>query len=332
MSFTPDDEGGVSLPIGYRLRRPTLEDLPAVAAFLTVVTTEEFGSPDYPESTLRDDWEELDLSHDAWLVLAPDGTIAGYAALYQEDQSLFEADGYVRPGHTGRGIGAYLVGVMEGRARALLTQAPPGTAVTLQNTVNPQNQAARRLLEAAGYSTARYFWRMVADVDGAHPPHAWPDGITVRTWVSSADDQPVYETIEEAFQDHWGHIPPDFEDWQRKPEGFDPGLWLLAHDGQELAGALLGRHYLGMGWVQQLGIRRPWRRRGLGLALLQQAFVEFARRGWPQAGLDVDAESETGATRLYERAGMRVVPNHTYAVYRKELLPGRERMPAESGG
>ena len=73
-----------------------------------------------------------------------------------------------------------------------------------------------------------------------------------------------------------------------------------------------------------------WRKRGLGLALLRQAFAEFYRHGWTQVGLDVDSESETGATRLYERAGMRVAPGHAYAVYRKELRPGTEFVPPDA--
>ncbi len=324
MSYTRDPAPGIALPAGYTLHSPKLEDLPAVARFLAVVTTAEFGSPDYPEATLQSDWEELDLARDAWLVLSPDGDLAGYAALYHEDQHLLEADGYVHPSHSGRGIGAYLVRAMEARAS---DDVPPGSPVIVRNSVNQHNQLARHLLDGAGYTVARYFWRMITDLDAPPLPPSWPDGITVRTWASADDDYPAYLTLEEAFQDHWGHVPDDFELWRRKGEGFDPGLCFLAYDGQELAGVLLGRHYLGMGWVNQLGVRRRWRRQGLGFALLRQAFAAFVHRGWVQAGLDVDAESETGATQLYERAGMRVVPNHTYAVYQKELRPRAARTP-----
>ena len=62
-----------------------------------------------------------------------------------------------------------------------------------------------------------------------------------------------------------------------------------------------------MGWISVLGVRRPWRRRGLALALLQHSFREFRARGRLRAGLGVDADSETGAVELYARAGMREV-------------------------
>ena len=102
--------------------------------------------------------------------------------------------------------------------------------------------------------------------------------------------------------------------------GFDPGLWLLAVDGGEVAGAAVCEERPEAGWVGELAVRRPWRRRGLGLALLRRAFVEFYRRGRRKVALAVDSQSLTGATRLYERAGMRV--ERLYSVYRKELRPG----------
>jgi mycothiol synthase len=107
---------------------------------------------------------------------------------------------------------------------------------------------------------------------------------------------------------------------------FDPGLWFLAMDGDEIAGLCLcsGRTTEDpeMGWVRILAVRRPWRRRGLGLALLGIAFETCRRKGCRRVGLSVDANSLTGATALYEKAGMHVLSiNHTY---QKELRAGDE--------
>ena len=71
-----------------------------------------------------------------------------------------------------------------------------------------------------------------------------------------------------------------------------------------------------------LGVRRPWRKRGLGLALLYHSFGEFYKRGNRVISLGVDAASQTGATRLYKKAGMHVASE--YVSYEKELRPGRE--------
>ena len=103
-------------------------------------------------------------------------------------------------------------------------------------------------------------------------------------------------------------------------EPFDPSLWFLAEDGQELAGVCLCRPErhgdADLGWVSVLGVRRPWRRRGLGLALLH-AFAELRGRGKRRLGLGVDGSSPTGAVQLYERAGMRVARRFDF--YEREL-------------
>ncbi len=83
--------------------------------------------------------------------------------------------------------------------------------------------------------------------------------------------------------------------------------------GDEIAGYSLTGTYpdewdgLGFseGWIQQLGVRRPWRGRGLAKALLQASSAAFATAGLEYAALDVDADSPTGAAQLYEGLGFR---------------------------
>jgi ribosomal protein S18 acetylase RimI-like enzyme len=60
------------------------------------------------------------------------------------------------------------------------------------------------------------------------------------------------------------------------------------------------------GYVGSLGVRRAWRGRGYGRALLLHSFREFRRRGMTRATLGVDAANPTGATHLYESVGMHV--------------------------
>ncbi len=66
-----------------------------------------------------------------------------------------------------------------------------------------------------------------------------------------------------------------------------------------------GEPDMGQGHVTSLGVRRAWRRQGLGLAILHHAFGKFYRRSKARVLPDADVESPTGATRLYEKAGMR---------------------------
>src|SRR6266540_1357959 len=133
-------------------------------------------------------------------------------------------------------------------------------------------------------------------------------------------EREIFDASEDAFQDHWGFVPHDYHEWRAwtvERPSFDPSLWLIARDGDEIAGISLCYVGEGEGWVGVLGVRRPWRKRGLGRALLLESLRELRRRGMPCGALGVDSENPTGATRLYERAGMNVV-NQSDA-YKKDI-------------
>ena len=311
----------------FRVRPATMDDLEAVLALVEAHDIAEFGHPDISLENLRDEWEDLDLPEDSFLAIAPDGQVVGYATVrYRRTYVQIDSDGYVHPDHWGRGIGTLLVRVTEERARHLAPLAPDGIKVVLTNAVNGANQPARALLEREGYEATRYFWRMVIDLDAPPAPVVWPEGITVRPCVSEADERAVFLATNEAFHDHWGYVPETYEEWRpRQKDAADTSLWFLGEeDGVPMAAAVC-TYFLEMGWVRRIGVRRAWRRRGLGEALLRHAFGEFYRRGTTRIGLGVDASNPTGATRLYEKAGMRVV--HEYALYQKELRPGRDPGP-----
>jgi ribosomal protein S18 acetylase RimI-like enzyme len=111
-----------------------------------------------------------------------------------------------------------------------------------------------------------------------------------------------------------------FEEWSSlevETTSYDPSLWLLATDGDEAVGALSGVVWGDRGWVGELGVRKPWRGRGIASALLQRAFATFAARELPRVMLNVDAANPTGAVRLYERLGMRTVRG--WDVYEKRV-------------
>lgn len=233
-----------------------------------------------------------------------------------------DVEGYVHPGHAGRGIGTTLVRRSEARAREHVPLAPHGAQVVIQNWINADNPAASSLLEREGYHPARYFFRMETGLDDALPEPDWPTGITVRTCEDDASRKAMYETMEEAMRDHWGHIPRSYEEWMERKGGstFDPSLWFLAMDGTEPAAGAVCSASEGLGWIDNLGVRAPWRQQGLGMALLRHAAQAFRQRGIGRMALGVDADSPTGATRLYERAGMHVAQRH--GTYRKILRDG----------
>ena len=166
--------------------------------------------------------------------------------------------------------------------------------------------------DALGFEPVRHSYRMEIDLDG-RGARAGVAGRRSRCARATADDHAaVYDAVIEVWQDTNDPIDETFDEWAHwhvERDSYDPTLWFLATAGDELAGFSLCRTDPvdpNAGYVSLLGVRRPWRRQGLGEALLLRSFAAFRERGLTRGTLGVDASSVTGATRLYERAGMRV--------------------------
>ena len=136
----------------------------------------------------------------------------------------------------------------------------------------------------------------------------------------------IHAILDKAFADHWGHRTEPFDRWAGQHTGnpsYDPALWLLATSQGQPVGALIGRVWEDRGWVDYLGILPPCRGRGIGAALLRRSFATFAGHGARRVILNVDAENTTGATALYERAGMRVI--NRWDLWERSLSNSRVR-------
>ena len=177
----------------------------------------------------------------------------------------------------------------------------------------PTGHELEQVVSERGYRPARSSFTMEIDLVARPIAPAQVDGIQLRTFRAE-DAEAVRVALNEAFTDDPDHhhvSSANFREFFLKSRGVDLALWTLAWAGPELAGFVLSYPERGgdttLGWVGTLGVRSAWRRRGLGSALLASAFLALYERGLRRVGLGVDAENVTGALRLYERAGMRVV-------------------------
>ncbi len=309
-------------PEGYATRSPSREDAEEVVALIVASERADTGASDMSLEELVDDWHGLDLAEEAVIVAAPDGSVAGYADLINRSYVTISVYSFVHPDHRGRGVGSFLVAWGERWTLDHMPLAPENARVVVQHYINAANEGARKLLESKGYAPVRGVYVMETELEETPPAPHWPAGISVGTFVRGRDERATYEAVEDAFRDLWGRPRNTFENFVRETEkeSFDPSLWFLAEAGDEIAGVTLCKTLAGEGWVTVVGVRRPWRKRGLGLALLRHAFAEYHRRGVRKVLLSVDAESITGAPRLYGRAGMHV--RESYVIRLKELRPG----------
>jgi mycothiol synthase len=278
--------------------RPTSPaDLEPVVELVARANLFDLGSRETSVEEIREDWARP--GYETW-VAEEAGALVGYVYLFERSPGLGYVDAYVDPNLRARGNEETLVRTAEARARERGMTLVNAFAVTAE---------MRAVLEREGYRLARHHFHMTIDLEAPPPPPEWPPGVTARTFVPGSDDAPVHELMNEAFRDEYGHVPDLLERWRERlieTEMFDPELWLLAYEGDALLGAALSYVYPTGGWVQGIGVREAARRRGLGLALLRATFAAFWQRRVTAVALSVDADNPTGATRLYERAGMRV--------------------------
>jgi len=166
------------------------------------------------------------------------------------------------------------------------------------------------LLRSRGLRLVRHFWHMGIDLSPGAVAGPAPARVAITPLGSGEDLRDAHAVLDEAFADHWDHHPEPFERWvEDLTEGpdYDPALWRLAWEGEQLVGVLAAAVLDDSGWVSLLGVRADARGRGIAAALLRDAFAGFAARGTRNALLVVDSANSTGATQLYESVGMSVV-------------------------
>jgi mycothiol synthase len=262
---------------------------------------------------LREWWrvDEGSLEHDAWIAVRDGDVVAYVRARRERDLANLEDESCVHPDARGQGLGWELLDLAEAWARERELRRLHAHVV---------NEDGRRLLEDRGHELVRYFWRM--EIELAEPPAEpeAPEAFEIRSYRPGDDDVGLHAMHQESFAEHWEFTPEPFGRWLSWRTGrsdYAPELWRVALSGDDVVGAALCFGERNLGWVLDLAVAPRARRRGLGLALLRSGFRALAERGHTHVGLEVDSENESGATRLYERAGMRVT--RRYATYEKRL-------------
>ncbi len=306
------------IPQGFTLRAPTPDDAQAVTDLLAVCDTADFGEPDLSVEDIRADWRRdgFVLERDAWLIYAQDGALVAYGNTYDTREfTRVDPTTCVHPKYRERGLEDFHIAQVEARTRAYANKK------IVQWIVSEKLRYWTERFERRGYNQApRHDYVMEIELNEKPAAPDLPDGFVMRSFERDRDERAVWACIQEAFRDHRGHKDMEFETWwagYAEHAEWSPELSTVVTQGAEVVAAAMVLHSFAGGWVRQIGVRRAWRKNGLGLAILHRVFNECYTRGIKKVGLGVDADSLTGATRLYERAGMRVKVH--FVRYEKEL-------------
>jgi mycothiol synthase len=229
-----------------------------------------------------------------------------------------------------KGIGLAMLHWMEGRLREIASDHPLEVEKYFLSVAEQGETDLVALLEKNGYQPARYGFEMVRPDLENIPDTPLPDGLEVRP-VLPEHYRAIWEADSEAFRDHWGFVEPseeDYQAWLVDTTTFQPELWQIAWDiaTNQVAGQV--RTYIDheqnklyhrqRGWTEFISVRRPYRRRGLARALIARSLRAQKQAGMTESALGVDSDNQSGATKVYEACGFRVVKKTT--IYRKPLI------------
>ena len=322
------DSGHLRTPPGLRVRRPAEADAGAVADLKRAVEIDRFGESDVIPEHVLEEWAlpRLDLRQDAWLVEDEAGAPVGYAFCWVEaPPSEIFAELTVATAWRGRGLSPLLLDLAERRAAEVYRAASPEGDGSLGTWAHEDDEGRRRLFEERGYRHVRSFLRLGRDLGPAVEEPEWPAGVTVEVFRRGRDEAAVHAAGFEAFRDHFRPEEMDLDEWLEfrfSRDDLDLDLWWVAWDGAEVAGSVSAFETSLGGYIDELFVRRPWRGRGLGRALLLQACLELRRRDHSLAYLGVDSENPTGAMHLYTSAGFHPL-RRPILFYEKRLAAGR---------
>jgi mycothiol synthase len=301
----------------FIIEHPQMKDAQEVTDLVALCDIEAIGEPDISLSDTIDMWNSIKIATDAWIVRSKDNVILGYGFVEETGENRMDTCVFVHPHFKNQGIGSMLLTKVEERA-AQITESKSGEQ-RLMNQIPFTNIAARNLVEARGYQFSRLYERMKIQLNGQPSLPQIPNGMTIRTFQPDQDEMILFELYDETFQDSWGYSKKDYSEWihQKKGDQYDPSLWYIVWQDTEPVAFLMSRMQEDGLFIDLLGVRKPWRKKGVGQAMLLHVFQESYHRGQNTILLYVDTDSLTNAHRVYKQVGMN--PDSQTAVYKKEL-------------
>src|SRR5580704_14102640 len=319
------------MTMGLNRRSLAPEDLVDWVAVLNAIEDADWSDDYSTEQDLRETFGNPNQDFARGSVAVYDGrSMVGYSVLtlrgVADPVHTVLHEGGVHPSYRGRGLGSELLHWAEQAAVPLHNERFPGRPLSLSSGCLSTNAGAVALHEQRGYQPARWFHSMVRDLSQPIAAAVVPDGLVITGYQPDMTEH-ARLIRNESFRDHWGSAETSPRTWAHflAASSFRPGLSFLAYQGAEPLGMLMaseheaqqertGRRDL---YINLLGTRAAGRKRGIATALLVTAMSAARAAGYDQASLGVDADSLTGAVRLYEHVGFTVAL--TWTAYRKQL-------------
>jgi mycothiol synthase len=328
------------IPNNITLRSATLDDATAMAQVLQAVYADQGrGDRRADAEDFITDFQEpgFDLAKSSRVAINAEGELIGFVIIWDNAKPPLTvwSSLAVLPAHYDTGLGEALMAWGVERAHQAVARCPDDARVALRAGSLAGYEPQEKMYRALGMTPIRYFFRMLLEMEEAPPQPQLPQGISIRAYRHPEELETMVRALLDGFRDHWGFFEEPFEDEVKhfqhhlnEDTHFDASVHFLAVDDETgaIAGLALCRDEEWsdptVAYVKELAVLPDYRKRGVGLALLHHTFTEFWNRGQRRVALHVDGASLTGATRLYERAGMHIQERSTS--FERQLRPGRD--------
>ncbi len=258
-----------------------------------------------------------------------DDAIVAYGRVEWSDQNngsrAYESFCLMDPAFRRRGIGRAMLRWQETRLLEIAAGQSTDRPRILTSFAFDADAGAGVLLLSEEYTVIRRDAEMQRPTLNDIPEAPAPAGIELR--LGRAEEaRAVWDADVEIFRDHWGAVDDSEAAYARfgADPHFDPSLWVVAWDGSEIAGHSLNSLHADeasggqKGYLDSVGVRRPWRRRGVGRAVVAASLRLLRDRGASSAGLGVDLQNDNRAAHLYETLGFEIA--NTSTEYGKPLV------------
>lgn len=262
-----------------------------------------------------------------WRQLEPRGE-------YPRGCRIYFMEWYIRPEWRDRGLDSLFLKHCQERLRQIMdaqdSRSPfDGPRLFEANATSLQPDLIR-LLQHDGFTPARRGSKMTCFNLENTPDLPLPPGFKTRA-VKPEHYRQIWDALIDGFSDDPGFYEPseeDYESWRYSAQ-FQPDLWQIAWDGNEVAGMVL--NYItrasaigaassgepGIAWTEDICVRPAYRRRGLARALLARSMRMFQSMGFTQTSLGVDLDHAQRADLLYQSLGYQIV--HLFTSYRRPV-------------
>lgn len=323
----------------FTTRPLTLDDAQKFVETINAISADTGTNRSYPADFIQTQWQEpkFDITQSSYGIFASNSQLAGYVVIWDADEIPVRpwVEWGVHPEYLDHNFSTQLLQWADITSQRIIDRCPPDARLSLHTSVVKGYTPMESALTQTGYIAIRSEYDMRIDMKTQPTAPNPPDGFKIRTYNDGEDLEALVRAHQDAFSDHFGNIEESFEKefeefrrWFATDNLTDSTLIFVAisEATNEIAGYVVGlKEEHGdpsVGYIEYVGVRRAYRRRGLAQTLLQHSFHEFWNRDKKSVTLEVDGESLTNAVGLYARVGM--VIKFQYVLYEKLIRDGQE--------